>query len=377
MTTNQAMLDEFLELVRIPVQSRDERQICDVLKAKLSSLGLELHEDETAGKVGGNAGNVIAVLRGEAGIPAVLLSSHMDRVRNPGAITPVIDEKEKLIRSDGTSILAADDVSGLCAVLDALRRIIRDGTPHGDIEVVFSVCEEIGVQGSKHLNFKALTAKSAYVVDCPGRIGKIVNQAPTKCKIVVTVKGIKAHAGNEPEKGLSAIRVAACALAQLREGRISPQVTSNFGQIQGGTGTNVVCDKCVITGEARGTDDRALEAYLEEVKDTFARTAKQFNTEIDVRVELLYHTFLVAPQTPVVARLARALAYEGIEAKCQKGGGGSDGNHFNWNGIPAVVMALGYSKNHTNAEQIYWEDMEAASRVLQHVVENVYRDAKI
>lgn len=130
------------------------------------------------------------------------------------------------------------------------------------------------MQGSKHMAFSRFKAKQAYVVDCPGRIGKIVTQAPTKCKIVVHVKGIKAHAGNEPEKGLNAIKVAATALAQMPEGRISPEVTSNFGMISGGAGTNVVCDSVTITGEARGTDDEALIRYLEKVKAIFAKTTE-------------------------------------------------------------------------------------------------------
>ncbi len=374
--TKNPMLDEFLELVQIPVQSKDERAICDVLKKKLTEIGLEVHEEPPVASLGEKTGNVIARLPGEAGIPAVLFSSHMDRVKNPGKITPVIHEQEELITSDGTSILAADDVSGLCAILEALRRIIRDKTPHGDIEVAFSVCEEIGVQGAKHYDFSCFKAKQAYVIDCPGRIGKIVNQAPTKCKIVATVKGIKAHAGNEPEKGLNAIKVAAAALAEMPEGRISPVVTSNFGMIQGGTGTNVVCDKCVITGEARGTDEKVLEDYLNEVKSIFAKTAEKFNTEIDVNINLLYHTFCVDPSSAVVQTLMQALKTEGIEGFCTKGGGGSDGNHFNYNGIPSVVMALGYSKNHTNAEQIYYKDMMTCSRVLQAVASQVYKDAK-
>ena len=369
-------VSEFLELVQIPVQSRDERKICDVLKGKLTELGLSFYEDDTAGKVGGNTGNVIAVLKGDPDVPAVLLSAHMDRVKNPGVIHPVFDDEQKLIKSDGTSILAADDVSGLTAVLNTLRRIQADKMPHGDIEVAFSVCEEVGVQGSKHIDFSKLKAKTAYVVDCPGRIGKIVNQAPTKCRIIVTVKGRTAHAGNEPEKGLNAIKVAACALAQLREGRISPNVTSNFGMISGGSGTNVVCDKCVITGEARGTDDAELETYLKEVRRTFAETAARFNTEIDVNIELLYHTFHVAEDAPVITQLMQAFKEEGIEGVCRKGGGGSDGNHFNWNGIPTVVMALGYSKNHTSGEQIYYEDMLQCAAVLQRLILNVYREAK-
>ncbi len=369
---NQSMLDEFLELVQIPVHSKDERRICDVLKEKLSTLGLDVHEDAPVPDIGGNTGNVIARLKGDSKVPAVLLSAHMDRVGNPGKINPVVDEKGKLIRSDGTSILAADDVSGLCAILDALRRIIRDKTPHGDIEIAFSTCEEIGVQGSKHFNFSEFKAKQAYVVDCPGRIGKIVNQAPAKYKITATVKGIKAHAGNEPEKGLNAIKVAACALAEIPEGRISPAVTSNFGTIQGGNGTNVVCDKCVITGEARGTDEAALEEYLRQVKEVFARTATHFNTEIDVNIKLLYHTFYVDPSDNVIQTLLNAFKTEGIDGFCQKGGGGSDGNHFNWNGIKSVVMGLGYSKNHTNSEQIYYEDMMKCGKVLQDLVHQIY-----
>ena len=368
---NAQMLQEFIELVQIPVNSKQERLICDALKKKFTDLGLTVREDETAEKVGGNAGNLIAVLKGDPNLPAVLFSSHMDRVGNPGKITPVVHEDTGLISSDGTTILAADDVSGICSILDGIRRIQVDKTPHGDIEVVISVCEEIGVRGGRYLDCSGLKSKIGYVLDCPGRIGRIVKQAPTKCKIVATVKGIKAHAGNEPEKGLNAIKVAACALSEMPEGRISPEVTSNFGQIQGGTGTNVVCDKCVITGEVRGTDEDKLNEYLEVVKSTFAKAAERFNTTIDVKIDLLYHTFNVPEDAPVIQIAKKAMQAEGIEAVCQKGGGGSDGNHLNWKGIPTVVLGLGYSKNHTNAEQIYYEDMFACGKLVQRIVQEV------
>ena len=76
---------------------------------------------------------------------------------------------------------------------------------------------------------------------------------------------------------------------------------------------------------------------------------------------------------PVVKTLLQAMNQEGVEGYCTAGGGGSDGNHFNWNGIPAVVMALRYSKNHTNAEQIYYADSFACSRVLQNVVKSMVK----
>ena len=97
-----SMLKEFLELVQIPVQSRDERKIADVVKQKLIDLGLTVEEDNAGEKLGGNTGNLIGRLAGAPDVPSILLSANLDRVRNPGAIHPVVKEAEDLFKSDGT-----------------------------------------------------------------------------------------------------------------------------------------------------------------------------------------------------------------------------------------------------------------------------------
>lgn len=369
---NSLIVKEFLELVRIDVQSRNERRIADVLKNKLTALGLEVTEDDTATKIGGNAGNIIARLKGEQGIPAVLFSAHMDRVANPGNINPTIHEDKDIITSDGNSILAADDISGICAILDGIRKLKAASTPHGDIEVVFSVGEEIGVAGAKHLDFKQLKAKTAYVFDAPGRIGRIITKAPVKYKIQVGVKGQSAHAGNEPEKGLSAIRVAAVALSRLREGRISSCTTANFGSFHAGSGTNVICDFAEILGEARSTSEQEIEQYLHQVRQTFAAAADEFRTEIEVSAQILYRTFSIN-ETDAIAQIAvRAMRNIGIEPFFSASGGGMDGNHFNANGIQAIGIALGYSKNHTPNEQIVISDMVKGGDLIKELVKEIY-----
>ncbi|WP_371373800.1 M20/M25/M40 family metallo-hydrolase [Sporomusa aerivorans] len=370
---DSVIVKEFLELVKIDVQSRNERGIADVLKDKLTALGLEVSEDDTATKVGGNAGNIIARLKGEPGIPAVLLSAHMDRVMNAGNITPVVHADTGIITSDGNSILAADNIAGVCAILEGIRKIKANNTPHGDIEIVFSVCEEIGVVGTKHLDFKQLQARIAYVFDAPGRIGRIITQAPTKCKIKVGVQGRSAHAGNEPEKGLNAIRVAAVALSRLKEGRISLNTTANFGSFHAGNSTNVVCDYAEILGEARSTNDYEIEQYLQDVKQIFAAVADEYQTEIEVSMQILYRAFSINETEAIAQIAARAMRNVGIEANFTSGGGGMDGNHFNANGIQAIGVALGYSKNHTPAEQVVIADMVKCGELIQELVKEVYR----
>jgi tripeptide aminopeptidase len=373
----QSMLDEFVELVSLPVHSKDERLIADVLSRKLRDLGFTVEEDTEALKLGGNTGNIIAKLKGEEGIPAILFSAHMDRVENPGTITPVIDREAGVIRSDGSTILAADDVGGIVAILDGIRRVKESGKPFGDIEVVFCVCEEIGVLGSRYVPFGELSAKSGFVLDTGGSVGKMVIQAPAKCKLTITVKGLKAHAGIEPEKGINAIKVAAVALARLPEGRLSPTSTANFGIVKGGSSTNVVCDECVLVGEARSTNAEELENYLELVRTTFAEAAKEYRTEADVHIEKQYGTFTIDENSETVTMARSAMARQGIEAYTVKSGGGSDANHFNEHGIPTLNMGVGYSKNHTNAEQITIEDLEKAGILVGDLILEMYeRNAK-
>jgi len=131
-----------------------------------------------------------------------------------------------------------------------------------------------------------------------------------------------------------------------------------------------------MTAEARSTDDTALEKYLEGFKATFAETAKRWNTPIDVNIKTLYHTFFVDLQSEIVSTAMDALKTVGVEGWCERGGGGMDGNHFNWNGIQAIGLALGYSKNHTNAEQIHMTDLFKGGQVAAEIIHRTYEKAK-
>ncbi|MDR1038940.1 MAG: M20/M25/M40 family metallo-hydrolase, partial [Deltaproteobacteria bacterium] len=252
------IIEEFLELVSIPVFSFRERLLADALMAKLRDLGMDFYEDDAAGKIGGDTGNIIARLPGAPGLPAVLFSAHMDRVANPGTIVPDVRESEDRIVSGGDTILAADDVSGIVAILDGVRRAKASGKPCGDVECAFSVAEEVGLLGALHMDTSRFRAKTAYVLDVEGPLGTIVRGAPTQYTFKVKITGRASHAGMAPEKGVNAINVGAQALAGLREGRISPVTTANFGVICGGKATNIVCDLLVIEGEARSHDEGEL-----------------------------------------------------------------------------------------------------------------------
>ena len=175
---NNPMLKDFYELTALEVYSKKERPICDVMKQKLAALGLEVEEDDTAEKTGSECGNIIAVLKGDPEIEPILFSCHLDRVPNNGHIQPQLNEEERIMYSDKKTILAADDVSGICVMLQALRNVKEQNLPHGDIEVIISTCEEIGLYGADNADLSRFKAKMCFVFDIPGRAGRIVKQAP-------------------------------------------------------------------------------------------------------------------------------------------------------------------------------------------------------
>mgnify|MGYP000007704387 FL=1 len=172
---NQRMLDELTELMRIDVSSGQEMEIADCLAAKLEQMGFSITRDEAGATFGGVCGNVLAVREGERD-SVVCFCSHMDRVPGGIGIKPV--EEDGILRSSGDTILAADDLSGVAAILEGVRQAIESGKALPKLEILFTVGEEAGLYGAKAFDVSLLTSKTMYVLDSPGRIGRIVNGAP-------------------------------------------------------------------------------------------------------------------------------------------------------------------------------------------------------
>lgn len=362
---NNRILNEFIELTSISSPSLGEREMADKLKQKLSEIGFSVCEDDAGEKIGGTSGNVIATLKGTKGTP-LMLCSHMDRVAGGDGIRHMI--KDGKIMSDGTTILAADDVSGIVAILGGLRLLKESGMEHCDIEVVFTVCEEKLVQGSKNLDYSMLGAKHSYCFDSSGRVGRIIKSAPGKALIYVDVYGKNAHAGQAPEKGVNALKAAGKILADIKEGRLDFETTANWGVIKAGNSTNVVCDHVEILGEARSRNPEKLEKYIEYVKKYCNDALEGTEAKVQVRTEYIFNAFLVDENDEVITTLCDAMKKCGIAPVIDQGGGGMDANRFNANGIKSVGVATGYMNNHSPKEELYIDDLNKSAELVYQLI---------
>ena len=151
---NQRMLDELTELMRIDVSSGQETEIAEHLVKKLEQMGFAITRDEAGATFGGVCGNILAVREGERD-GVVCFCSHMDRVPGGIGIKPV--EEDGILRSSGDTILAADDLSGVAAILEGVRQAIESGKALPKLEILFTVGEEAGLYGAKAVSYTHLT----------------------------------------------------------------------------------------------------------------------------------------------------------------------------------------------------------------------------
>ncbi|HHY14621.1 MAG TPA: M20/M25/M40 family metallo-hydrolase [Firmicutes bacterium] len=362
------LVDEFLELVQIDSATKDERKIADALLAKLSALGISAAEDDTAQKIGGTAGNILAVLDGGKDSPPLLFCAHMDRVEPGLGIKPQI--KDGIISSDGTTILAADDVAGIVAILEALRVVKEQKIPHGRLEILFTVAEEGGLFGAKSLDPAKLQAKAGYFMDSGGPVGTIVVQAPAQKNITATIHGKAAHAGVAPENGISAIVVTAQAITKMNLGRIDHETTANIGIIRGGEATNIVPDRVTLHGEARSRDSGKLDKQINHLSEAIRRTCTDYGITAEIEIGDSYSAFSLDQNDHVVKLACHAAQAMDLEPRLESTGGGSDANIINGYGIPSVVLGMGYEHVHTTAETMPIDQLVAAAAFVVSIIAN-------
>ncbi len=363
MVNRQRMIDEFLELVQIDSAPRQERAIADVLQQKLSELGLEVMEDNAGEAIGGNAGNVIARFPGTvAAAPTIVFAAHMDRVTPGFGIKPVI--KDETIYSDGTTILAADDLAGVVQMLEGVRVMQEQQIPHGDVELLFTISEEGGLFGAKNLDRNLLQAQYGYFLDGGGDVGTIIPSAPAQSKIDARFIGRPAHAGIEPEKGISAIQVAADAISEMKLGRIDDETTCNLGIISGGLATNIIPEVVELQGEARSRNADKLTAQVEQMVGAMQAAAKRWGAKVEVAVSESYPPMNLGNDDAVVQIAVDAVKAMGLSPALVPTGGGSDANILNGKGLPAVVLGIGMEKVHSKEEFITIEQLLAGAELV-------------
>jgi tripeptide aminopeptidase len=373
MINRKRLAETFKFLVQIDSVSKEEGVIANEIKKILESLGAKTFVDNAGDKIGGNSGNLIAKFEGNTQAPPLLLNAHMDTVEPGRGVTAVLENGT--FTSNGTTILGADDKSAIAILLETLNILKENNLQHGPLELVLTVCEEIGLQGAKHLDLSAVTATYGFALDATDTEG-IVTRAPSANHLEFIVHGKDAHAGAAPEKGINAISLASKAIAKLELGRIDQDTTCNIGIIEGGIATNIVPNLVKVKGEARSHDDEKLDKITNEIVSSFNEVIENYkklnpNDEfprVDINIKKDFPRTHIPDDHPVIKLATRAAENLGRNMVTKTTGGGADANIFFERGIFTGVLGTGMRDMHTVRESIKLDDMVRTAELLLEII---------
>lgn len=361
----ERLLTTFLELVRIDSPSLREADVAAYCRQALEQTGCTVVIDDTAEKTGSNTGNLIATLPGTA--PGRLyFSAHMDTVTPGEGIEPqVIDG---IITSSGPTVLGGDDKGGLAAILELIRTLTESDTPHPEICALLSVGEEIGLVGAHAMSGSDFKGEPCFVLDAGGAPGLVIIGAPYHDAFTASFTGKAAHAGVEPENGVSAIVLAAKAISALQLGRLDEYTTANIGTIAGGSANNIVPDTCVVTGEYRAIEQQRLKEVRAQIERSFKEAIAGSEASVDIEWRREYAGFKSSEDDPLVQMILKEARELGLTAQAGFTGGGSDANVLALKGLHPVVLGTGMTGIHSLDEQIAVKDLENLTKICLAVV---------
>ncbi|MFQ5883130.1 MAG: M20/M25/M40 family metallo-hydrolase [Candidatus Methylomirabilales bacterium] len=375
MINRDRMRDHFLSLAQIDSLSRKEREVAMRLKEDLASLGAEVSFDQADEAVGGTVGNLIARIPGNRpGVAPFLLCAHMDTVGPAEGIKPQVNGD--IIKSDGSTILGADDKSGIAIICEVLRILQEDETPRGELEIVLTICEEVGLLGARHLDVSRLRSRTGLVLDSSDP-GRLINRAPAANRLEFTIRGLEAHAGVCPEKGINAIRIASEAIAGMRLGRLDEETTANIGIIQGGGAINIIPNAVTVQGEARSHDEAKLKAQTEHMIRCFEEAAARHQLtlngviqrgQVTCQVRQDYDRLFIPEEARIVRLVQQAARNLPQEITLWRTGGASDANILCSKGLEVANVGTGQREVHTVREHLLLSDMARSAALIVETV---------
>lgn len=352
MITKKRSREIFLDLVKIYSPSGKEDAVAKYIVDFFKVLKKRARRDKH--------GNVTVNIPGDA--ESLLLCAHMDTVPAENEIKPTV--KKGVIKSDGTTILGADDKAGIASILCAIEHLVLSNKPHRSLELVFTVGEEVDHSGAFNLNYKKLRSKEAILIDDCAKLGRVTLASPFLYELEIRVKGKSAHIGALPQRGVNALQIASKAIGEIRLGRINRTTTVNLGLISGGTEVSEIPGEVIIKGEVRSIkQEKALE-NIDKINRVFKKFVRRYKARLYFRSKLFVKGYEHNKTNKLIKSIDALNKEFGFKTVYQKDHYLTDANVFNSKGIEMVNISFGGHGEHTNKEWIKIDELKNLAEYL-------------
>ncbi len=283
---------------------------------------------------------------------------------------------QRLIVSDGTTLIGADDKAGIAEIMTAVERLKNSDVPHGAVKICFTPDEEIG-RGADKFDVKGFAADYAYTVD-GGALGELEYENFNAAGAHITVHGVSIHPGSAKDRMKNASLIA-CEFNSMLPADEIPEKTEKY------EGFHHLADM-------KGSIELATLYYIirdhdrekfEEKKRGFFRIADALNKKygegtVELTVTDSYYNMKekIEPHMYIVERAEKAMTEAGVTPRIVPIRGGTDGARLSFMGLPCPNLCTGGENFHSRFEFVSVEAMEKITDILVRLVQNAVKEGK-
>ena len=397
------IVDRFKKYVKVNTQSDESSETCPSTKGQLElgkivvedmkEIGLEdVRQDENGYVYGTLKSNI------DKEVPTIGFIAHFDTspdmsgegvkpqqfVYEGGDIklnddyTMTVEEYpfledlkgQELITSDGTTLLGADDKSGIAEILDAMQFLVNNpDIKHGDIKIGFTPDEEIG-RGADLFDVEAFGADFAYTMD-GGPLGELEYENFNAASVYIKIQGENVHPGTAKNVMINSLRVA-MEIESMLPVNEKPEYTEGY---EGFFLMDTINGSVDYTEMEYIIRDHSMEKFEEKKKimeDVVEFLNKKYNNRIDLKIEDSYYNMRekIEPHMEIIDLAEESMKELGIEPNIKAIRGGTDGARLSYMGLPCPNIFAGGYNFHGRFELVPVESMRLASKLIVKIVEN-------
>ncbi|MCW2974907.1 MAG: pepT [Actinomycetia bacterium] len=402
--------ERFLRYVRIDTQSDEDSDSYPSTAKQLDLLRLllgELQELGLADAAIDEHGYVTATLPAtvDRDVPTIAFFAHVDtarecsganvkpqRIRYHGGDVVLGDSGQvirpaespqlqhhighEIITTDGTTLLGADDKSGIAEIMAAAAYLVaHPEVPHGPVKVAFNPDEEIG-RGVIHFPVDTFGAVAAYTVD-GSTAGEVQQETFSGAQVRMKIRGRAIHPGWAKDELVNAVKLAAEVIDRLPKDRLSPETTSEregfvHPIVISGDSSEVEI-RLIVRDFENDQLDQHVE-FLRGIAADVAATDERCSIELESKIQYRNMRDTLRGHPEIVANLEEAVRRVGLEPKQTSIRGGTDGSALTQMGLPTPNIFTGGHDAHSEREWICVEDMGLAAATIVELT-RVWADA--
>lgn len=346
-------------------ESHNEKAFCEYMERELTELGIPFQRQELGNEVVTDGWNILAKVPGSTGRKPLLFVFHLDTAAPGNRVKACIENGQ--IRSRENSVLGADGKLAIAVVMEAIARLKESGELERPIEMLFTVCQELGLQGAKYADYSKIESEEAIVID-HYVTGQVLMQTPARYCMNVELIGQEAHVIRDEEPGINALTAAVEIIHRIPVGRISDNLSINVFDLVSLSPSNAVPRYARFDVEIRCFGNDILEETKQAIRQNAEETAGSRGCKCKIKEGLDTPEADFSENKDMLKRLESVYEKTGIQMVPARSFGLLDATCTNRIGIQTVPIGFNIYHSHSAKEYVVIEDIKKMLELAENII---------